>query len=302
MFTSDIDFGHGLFRPFSKLKNTTNPAVCQVGYGKFSKKGQRMHWFLQVPGQAAIAIDRPKMRIGSDPGSDIYLAHPDLAEAHAVLHSDDHAVWLEPLGQPVHVNGRRVLSAALVRPGDDLHFGSVPVRIQTEKAPALEASSGGVALNFSGRVVLRALTGSDVGRAYALMNSLCIGRSVLSEIRIDDLALAERQVLVQRQGNHIVVKNLSPVLEMRVDGWSCTEARLTPNSQLCIEQHRFLLEAPFWNVDSVGDPQHEQVPESLAEPEPVAEPPPFFSKTQWLLLAAAIAISGLIVLLLTLAP
>lgn len=261
-----------------------------------------MHWFLNVPGQPAIAIDRPQMQIGSDPSAAVYLAHPDLAEAHAVLHSGDHAAWLEPLGQTVHVNGRRVLSAALVRPGDDLHIGSVPVRIQAQKAPALEVKSGEVTLNFSGRVVLRALTGSDAGRAYALMNSLCIGRSVLSEIRIDDLALAERQVLVQRHGNHIVVKNLSPVLEMRVDGWSCTEALLSPGSQLCIEQHRFLLEAPFLDVDSAENPQHEEVSEPLEMPEPVAEPPSFFSKTQWLLLAAAIAISGLIILLLTLAP
>ncbi len=261
-----------------------------------------MHWFLHAPGQPAIAIDRRQMRIGSDPGSDIYLAHPDVAQAHAVLHSGDHAVWLEPLGQPVHVNGRRVLSMAFVRPGDDLHIGGVPVRIQSAIAPVPAGISGGVALNFSRSVVLRALIGADAGRAYALMNSLCIGRSVLSEIRIDDLALAERQLLVQHQGDHIVVKNLSPVLEMRVDGWACTEARLSPGSQLCIEQHRFLLEAPCLDRLSAPDPQPDQAPEPLSVAEPVAEPSPFFSKTQWLLLAAAIAISGLIILLLTLAP
>lgn len=261
-----------------------------------------MHWVLHVSGQTPAAIDKPMMRIGSDPSSDIYLPHPGLAASHAVLHSGSHGVWLEPLGQPVHVNGRRVQSAALIRPGDDLHFGSLPAKVQSAKAPVRDAVSGADAVNFAGRVVLRSLTGRDAGRAYALMNSLCVGRSVLSEIRIDDLALAERQVLVQRQGNSILVKNLSPVLDMRVDGWSCTEALLLPGSQLCIDQHRFVLEAPCPDMTLADEPQPEPLVEPAAVHEQAAVPPPFFSKTQWLLLASAIAISGAIVLLLTWAP
>lgn len=263
-----------------------------------------MHWLLNVPGQPAIAIDKPLMRIGSDPGSDVFLAHPGLAAAHAVLHAGEYGVWLEPLGQPVHVNGRRVRSAALLRPGDDLHLGSVPVKVQSAAAPVREVHSAGKALNFAGRIVLRALTGRDAGRAYALMNNLCIGRSVLSEIRIDDLALAERQVLIQRQGNDILAKNLSPVLEMRVDGWSCTEALLSPGAQLCIEQHRFVLEAPSANMASADEPRVLPEPEpaatSIQDPQP--RPSRFFSKAQWLLLASAIAVSGLIIVLLTMVP
>ena len=233
-----------------------------------------MHWLLNAPGQPAAAIDKPLMRIGSDPGSDIFLAHPGLAATHAVLHSGEHGVWLEPLAQPVHVNGRRVQTMAFLRPGDELHVGSVPIKLQSAKAPVRDAVSGAKALNFAGRIVLRSLSGRDAGRAYTMMNSLCIGRSVLSEIRIDDLALAERQVLVQRQGNGIIVKNLSPVLEMRVDGWSCTEALLLPGSQLCIEQHRFVLEAPNADMASVDEPQAEPVEQPMLEAEPVAAPAP----------------------------
>jgi hypothetical protein len=66
----------------------------------------------------------------------------------------------------------------------------------------------------------------------------------LSEVCIDDSALAERQILLQRQGNDIFVKNLSPVLEMSVDGWVCEEAVLSPGARISIEQHRFRFEAP----------------------------------------------------------
>lgn len=263
-----------------------------------------MHWLLQVPGQPAAAIDKPLMRIGSDPGSDVYLAYPGLAATHALVHCGNQCLWLEAVGHPVHVNGRRIRSKALIRPGDDLHFGSLPARLQSANAPGLDTGSGVGAgtVNFQGRVVLRALTGADVGRAYALMNSLCLGRSVLSEIRIDDLALAERQLLVQRQGNHIVVKNLSPVLEMRVDGWGCTEAQLLPGSQLCIEQHRYVLEAPCLELAPVDEPAPEPEADPLEVPAPMPAKAPFFSKTQWLLLASAIILSGLITLLLTLSP
>lgn len=260
-----------------------------------------MNWLLLASGHPAAVIDKPVMRIGSDPASDMYLPHPGLASVHALVHTGDRLRWLEAVGHPVHVNGRRVRSVAIIRPGDDLHFGNLPVRVQTAAAPLLEVLPGAKALNFSGRVILRVLTGRDAGRAFPLMNSLCIGRSVLSEICIDDLALAERQVLVQRHGNSILVKNLSPVLDMRVNGWSCAEAPLTPGSQLSIDQHRFILEAPCPDIDLAEEYRPEPAEAEAFEPAPVLGEPRFFSKSQWLLLASAIGLSAAIILLLTLA-
>jgi hypothetical protein len=259
-----------------------------------------MNWVLHAPGQSTSLIDKPLMRIGSDPSSDIYLPHPGLAAVHAILHSGNQLLWLEPVSQPVHINGRRVHSASIIRPGDDLQLGNLPVKVQTSTAPLMEVLPAAKALNFSGRVVLRVLTGRDVGRAFPLMNSLCIGRSVLSEIRIDDLALAERQVLVQRHGNSILVKNLSPVLEMRVNGWSCTEAVLAPGSQLSIDQHRFVLEAPCPDLGVVDEPLSEPMDEVPNEAEQETTKPSLLSKSQWLLLASAIGVSVAIILLLTL--
>lgn len=262
-----------------------------------------MNWLLHTAGQTDTAIDKPLMRIGSAPGAEIYLPQPGLAPVHAVLHAGTEGVWLETAGHPVHVNGRPIHSVALLRAGDDLHFGSLPARLLSASVPAT-APSGGSPVAFAGRVVLRQLTGRDAGRAHVLLNSLCIGRSVLSEIRIDDMALAERQVLLQRQGGGIIAKNLSPVLEMRVNGWACTEAQLAMGAQICLDQHRFVLEMPCPDLTEADAP----VSEATADDEsaPVTTAPaglaPFFSITQWLLLGAAIAVSAAIVLLLTLSP
>ena len=56
-----------------------------------------MNWVLHAPGQSTSLIDKPLMRIGSDPSSDIYLPHPGLAAVHAILHSGNQLIWLEPV-------------------------------------------------------------------------------------------------------------------------------------------------------------------------------------------------------------
>lgn len=267
-----------------------------------------MHHVLHIAGHPPVELDRPRMRIGADPGCEIYLPHPELAPVHAVLHAEAQTLWLEPAaaedGHPVHVNGRRIAAAALLAAGDDIHLGTLALRLQSGIKPDAVRTDAGRPLNFAGRVVLRVLSGAETGRAYPLVNSLCLGRSSLSEIRIDDPALAERQVLLQRQGNAILVKNLSPVLEMRVDGWVCTEALLRPGSQLGIEQHRFRLEAPQPDLaPSVSDAPGAQEPVAdTAQSAPPEAPPRLFTRAQWLLLASAVAVSGLLILLLTYSP
>ena len=267
-----------------------------------------MHYVLHIAGHPPVELDRPRMRIGADPGCEIYLPHPELAPVHAVLHAEAQTLWLEPAaaedGHPVHVNGRRIAAAALLAAGDDIHLGTLALRLQSGIKPDAVRTDAGRPLNFAGRVVLRVLSGAETGRAYPLVNSLCLGSSSLSEIRIDDPALAERQVLLQRQGNAILVKNLSPVLEMRVDGWVCTEALLRPGSQLGIEQHRFRLEAPQPDLaPSVSDAPGAQEPVAdTAQPAPPEAPPRLFTRAQWLLLASAVAVSGLLILLLTYSP
>jgi hypothetical protein len=135
---------------------------------------------------------------------------------------------------------------------------------------------------------------------------LCIGRSGISEIRVDDPAMAERQILLQRQGNEVLVKNLSPALEMRVDGWICNEALLKPGSQLNIEQHRFTLESPVLDLMKMAESTTIETLQEPAEPEETAPLPKrdaaLFNRSQWLLLASAVGISALLVLLLTLSP
>lgn len=268
-----------------------------------------MRLVLQIPDRNAVPIDKPELVIGSDPSGDVYLPNSRQTEVYARIRPTTDAVWLlraDGSSASVHLNGRRIHAKALVRAGDELHFDGMPVQVKSEQVPVSDRPHAARAVNFSDRIVLRVHSGAETGRAFALINSLCIGRSGISEVRVDDPALAERQILLQRQGNDVLVKNLSPALEMRVDGWVCDEALLKPGSQLNIEQHRFVLESPAPDLANVPEPIAAEIaPESAqsAELPPLPKAAPaLFSRSQWILLGSAIGISVLLVLLLTISP
>lgn len=258
-----------------------------------------------------LCLDKSELNVGSDPASDLYLPNTGIAAKHAVIRLDAGLTWLIRPSQAtgnVHVNGRLIYAAALLNAGDELHFDSILFRVKSaEPYQALKTgANASIATHFSERIILRVLTGPETGYAYALINSLCIGRSSLSDVQVDDSTLAERQVLIQRQGNDVMVKNLSPVLEMLVDGWPCNEGILSVGSQLCIDQHRFMLqssctdfalqvEAPKTKVVIELEDQIELLP---SEP----KNPAIFTRAQWILLASSVLISGLLILLLTFAP
>lgn len=268
-----------------------------------------MRLVLQIPDQHSVPVGQAELSIGSDPSAEVYLPNSRGTEAFARIRPANGALWLlraEGSDSPVHLNGRRVHAKALLRAGDELHFDGTPVQVKSELVPSCEKQQQGRALNFSDRILLRVHSGAQTGKAFALVNSLCIGRSGISEIRVDDPALAERQILLQRQGNDVLVKNLSPALEMRVDGWVCTEALLKPGSQLDIERHRFVLESPAPDLANMPEtvaatPAHTEAKAVDAPTLPIGNPA-LFSRSQWILLGCSVAISALLIVLLTISP
>jgi hypothetical protein len=270
-----------------------------------------MSLVLHTSDHNTLSLDKPELNIGSDPTGDLYLANSGISSKHAVIRTNAGLTWLTRPSKAtgsVHVNGRLIHAAVLLKAGDEIHFDAISCRIKSSQpAKSLKPNVNGVvSTNFSERIVLRVLTGSETGMAYALINSLCIGRSSLSDVQVDDSSMAERQVLLQRQGNDVVAKNLSPILEMQVDGWVCNEAILAIGSQLCIDQHRYLLQSSCPDFAQLVEiTVHEVEAESKDNIElltPVVSDPPIFTRAQWILLASSVLISGLLILLLTIAP
>lgn len=270
-----------------------------------------MSLVLHCPEDKTLSLDKAELAIGSDPSGDLYLPYSGISAKHAVIKVESGLTWLirpSDASGNVHVNGRLVHAAALLNAGDEIHFETVAVHVKSlQQIDTNKTASNGLkATYFNDRIVIRVLTGPETGKAYALVNSLCIGRSSLSEIQVDDFSMAERQILIQRQGNDVIAKNLSPVLEMRVNGWVCNEAALTVDSQLSIDQHRFLMQSSCLDftqitettiVDNISE---EVVPVSTSQP--TIDNAVIFSRAQWILLASALLISGLLIVLLTISP
>lgn len=270
-----------------------------------------MSLLLQTPEHKTLLLDKSELTIGSDPSGDLYLPFSGISSKHAVIKLESDLAWLirpsESAGS-LHLNGRMISAAALLKAGDEIHFNTTVVHVKaTQQAESIRPNSSMTqAVHFSDRLVLRVLTGPEAGKAYALLNSLCIGRSTLSELQVDDFSMAERQILIQRQANDILVKNLSPVLEMRVNGWVCNEAVLTIGSQLSIEQHRYILQSSCPDFTQAVDVvitealNEEKSPVIMQQQE--LSKPKIFSRAQWILLGSAILISSLLILLLTITP
>lgn len=250
--------------------------------------------------------DKSSLSIGSDPACGVYLPSSRQTERFAEIKTDSTLAWLIKAAgsqHSIHHNGRRIDSLTMLRAGDDLHFDDITVHVKSEFAPTLDKTSGQQAINFSDRILIRVASGAETGKGHALVNSLCIGRSSISEICVDDPALAERQILIQRQGNDVLVKNLSPALEMRIDGWACNEAILKAGSQLNIEQHRFVLDCPCLDLAKTDvllpvDTPSDTVEINGALNESAAKTT-LFSRSQWILLGSAVLIAILLVILLT---
>jgi hypothetical protein len=266
-----------------------------------------MRLMLQVHNQTYYLADRATLTIGANSGSDIGLAGMERGDNVACIHSVSAGLCLlksAETGIAIHHNGCRVAALAFLRAGDELYFDSTAVQVKSEHAPIFEKPScSNQAINFGDRILLRIRTGAQTGKAFVLINSLCIGRSSISEIVIDDLGLAERQILLQRQGNDVWVKNLAPSLEMRVDGWVCDQAILKAGSQINIEQHRFVLESSMFEMVDTSAIQTMNLPQMLADVESVVPQvmrvSALFSRAQWILLASAVVIAGLLVVLLS---
>jgi pSer/pThr/pTyr-binding forkhead associated (FHA) protein len=270
-----------------------------------------MSLVLHCPENKTLCLDKAELSIGSDPSGDLYLPYSGISLKHVVIKVDSGLTWLirpSDSSGNVHVNARLVHAATLLNAGDDVHFDTVTVHVKSSQQNDTHkiASNSYQATHFNDRMVLRVLTGSETGKAYSLVNSLCIGRSSLSEIQVDDFSMAERQILIQRQGNDVIAKNLSPVLEMRVNGWVCNEAVLTVDSQLSIDQHRFKLQSScpdFTQTPEAAVPEANlQETATNSNIQQATSNPAIFSRAQWILLASALFISGLLIVLLTIAP
>jgi hypothetical protein len=91
---------------------------------------------LHLPGPG-----RPVLVVGRGPSCDLVLADPTVSRRHALLRRFGDAWFVEDLGSTngTRVNGLRIRTSTVVRPGDSVGFGGVAFRVRAARRQMTEA-------------------------------------------------------------------------------------------------------------------------------------------------------------------
>jgi hypothetical protein len=85
-------------------------------------------WVRSGPGAGAqYPLAHLATALGSDPGAEVSIRHPQIAPRHATLSRHEGGFVLQDMGSPTgtFVNGHRIAGAVWVRPGDVINLGGV---------------------------------------------------------------------------------------------------------------------------------------------------------------------------------
>lgn len=215
---------------------------------------------------------------------------------------DRRGVWLtvDDASCGVHVNGRPVRRMAMLRPGDAVYVDGIEMALVTATpSPAIPARLGNAPAEDSDdpRVLLRGIGGRYHGRSLTLERPRLVGRSVQSDIRIDDAAFADRHARIDLQGETVVLRDLGSTQGSMVNGVAVRDAVLRPGDQIMFDaHHRFVVEAPG-RVATRHDAPPDMADDEL-DLHDVHAMQRSTRRLPWLLLAALLIAAGLSALLL----
>lgn len=243
-------------------------------------------------------------------GTDVVLPGAPAGVELARIRVDRRGAWLgiAPDAPGAHLNARPVRSAALLRAGDTLCVEGVQMALCAEPidagarriparppAPVDEAGRAHAA-----RVLLRAVSGPQFGRAFPLFSPVLVGRWVGADLRIDDPSVADRHAQVELHGDTVVLRDLGGEGSW-LNGRRVKDAVLAPGDQLVFEQQRFVLEAPGLHGRHVPKAAASG-PFAPLPPEALPLPDEARGRTMGWLIASALAIAAVIAALLLYAP
>lgn len=278
-------------------------------------------------GEHASVTLQGEVTVGSRAGSRVCLAELGLAPQHASFQQDRRGLWLRvPAGaHGVHLNARPVRRLAQLRAGDLVCLDKLRLVIRADDLPEIDRripASQPAAMSETqrvpaSRVVLRGLSGQHFGRTYTLTEPRLIGRSASADIRLDDLAVAERHAVIELHADRVVLRAMGNDTS-QVNGFPVRDAVLAPGDQIAVDQHRFLLEAPGLPMRGQMGGQkpvvttHTQTMNAVRVPvandpvpahdEPAASAPKRDPVALWWLIAAATVLAAAMTALLVYAP
>jgi len=272
MGTVEIDDGHGQW------------ADVALRHATFARTSTRhvMRVVCIHPARDTVPCGAGPVHMGSAPDNDVVPVGAGVDPHHVALTVDARGLLLtvQPGCQRVYVNARAVREKALLRYGDTVTLGANKFLVAADAAP-VEVRDVGDAVAYPGQAGLRVMSGGASGQLLPVAPELRLGTG---SRYFGELSYACRVV---QTGDGLIFESESAA--PRVNGWRCQRARLSPDDQIVLGEHRFVVEAPGLQC----------VAHAIAQPAPVApivEPEPDDSPHTeiWWLIVAAVVLAGLI--------
>lgn len=238
------------------------------------------------PARDPVSCADGPVSIGSAPDDAVMLTGAGVGPHHVALDADARGLVLtvRPDCQRVYVNARAVREKALLRYGDTVTLGANKFLVTTDTEPS-EAAIADAGDAPVGQAALRVVSGTASGQALEVTPELRMG---VGTRHFADLPYTCR---VAQVDGSLVFESGSAA--PRINGWRCSRARLSPDDQIVLGEHRLTVEAPGL--------QYAVHLESLPPAEPtvaVVEPDQTSHTEIWWLIAAAAVLAALIALFL----
>ncbi len=262
-----------------------------------------------------VVADNATVSIGSAATNQIVLDDGGVSPTHARLVMDRRGCILEVLDSAArtHLNARPVRERALLRAGDTVCFGTIPVMLKQNTDAAIRTSLNNATspprdLNAPpARIVLRGLNGPWSGKSVVIERLLIVGSGAGSDLVLEDDGLAAQHAAIENHGDAVFLRHLGENSGTAINGIFLKDAVLHSGDQIVFDKQRFVLEAPGLPVR--GGEEAAQLPGArpitqimqavqLPKAERRPEPPAAASHAIWWLIGAGAVIGLAIVALL----
>ncbi len=181
--------------------------------------------------------------LGAAADATVVLAQPGIAPVHARIERHGERVQLQPLAEPVRLNGNLVRDAIVVKAGDTIEFASVRCRMVKDAAVEDEERSTRMRAAVP-RYVLRGVSGPIFGRSFGVTGSLTLGRQADCDICIPLSEISRKHARLKPAPDGVLVEDLDSANGTYINGKRVHDGVLKPGDELALDTVRFRLLAP----------------------------------------------------------
>ena len=193
--------------------------------------------------QAPVTLPEGLTLVGASQDASVVLGQPGIAPVHARIERRGDRVQLQPVAEPVRLNGRPLHDPMVLKPGDTLEFASVRCRVVKDVAEPDHDRNTRLRAAVT-RYVLRGVSGPTFGRSFGVDGTLTLGRQADCDICIPLAEISRRHARLKPAPDGVLVEDLDSANGTYINGKRVRSGALKAGDELALDTVRFMLLTP----------------------------------------------------------